>query len=32
LKQSEVKLAATSRQGKEAIGSLLSGNEFFDEG
>jgi CRP-like cAMP-binding protein len=32
LKQGEVKLAVTSRQGKEAIVSVLGDNEFFGEG
>ena len=32
LKQGKVKLAVTSRQGKEAIVSVLGGNEFFGEG
>jgi CRP-like cAMP-binding protein len=32
LKQGKVKLAVTSRQGKEAIVSILGDNEFFGEG
>jgi CRP-like cAMP-binding protein len=32
LKEGEVKLAVTSRQGKEAIVSVLGDNEFFGEG
>src|ERR1035437_512609 len=32
LQQGEVKLAVTSEQGKEAIVSVLSDNEFFGEG
>jgi CRP-like cAMP-binding protein len=32
LKQGKVKLAVTSQQGKEAIVSVLSDNEFFGEG
>jgi CRP/FNR family transcriptional regulator, cyclic AMP receptor protein len=32
LKHGEVKLAVTSRQGKEAIVSVLGANEFFGEG
>jgi CRP/FNR family cyclic AMP-dependent transcriptional regulator len=32
LRQGEVKLAVTSQQGKEAIVSVLSDNEFFGEG
>ena len=32
LQHGEVKLAVTSQQGKEAIVSLLSDNEFFGEG
>ena len=32
LKQGEVKLAVTSRQGKEAIVSVLGDNEFFGDG
>jgi CRP-like cAMP-binding protein len=32
LKQGEVKLAVTSRQGREAIVSVLGDNEFFGEG
>jgi CRP-like cAMP-binding protein len=32
LKQGKVKLAVTSQQGKEAIVTILGGNEFFGEG
>ncbi len=32
LQHGKVKLAVTSQQGKEAIVSILGGNEFFGEG